>query len=131
MITVHRYLRAIGFSKIKKRDELQALINEVVERTILDPDKLNKKGDSGKAQDYLSARDIAADEDDCVYAELFLDFVHGAGICVRGEFDTSLMRCFSYSFLIIGIMIVPSTDNALNMSDVPCTGSRFKVFSLL
>ena len=40
---MHRYLRAIGFSKVKKREELQALINEVVEQTILDPDKLNKK----------------------------------------------------------------------------------------
>ena len=40
MIVVHRYLRAVGFSKIKKREELQALINEVVEATIINPDKL-------------------------------------------------------------------------------------------
>ena len=62
MITVHRYLRAIGFSKVKKRDELQALISEVVEQTILDPDKLNKKEGGIKEQGYVSARDIAADE---------------------------------------------------------------------
>ena len=37
MIAVHKYLRAIGFSKVKKREELQALIGEVVERTILKP----------------------------------------------------------------------------------------------
>ena len=57
MGTVHRYLRAIGFSKLKKREELQTLINEVVEQTILDSDQLNQKKDDRKAQGYLSARD--------------------------------------------------------------------------
>ena len=32
---MHKYLRAIGFSEVKKRDALQGLINEVVEKTIL------------------------------------------------------------------------------------------------
>lgn len=98
MVTVHRYLRAIGFSKVKKREELQALINEVVERTILDPDQLNKKTGRSRAQEYMSARDIAADEEDCVYAELSLDFVHGAGICVRGEFDEENRFLYEYYF---------------------------------
>lgn len=98
MVTVHRYLRAIGFSKVKKREELQALINEVVERTILDPDQLNKKTGRSRAQEYVSARDIAADEEDCVYAELSLDFVHGAGICVRGEFDEENRFLYEYYF---------------------------------
>ena len=31
---MHRYLRAIGFSKVKKREELQKLIHEVVVTTI-------------------------------------------------------------------------------------------------
>ena len=93
MITVHRYLRAIGFSKIKKREELQALINEVVEQTILNPSELNQK-----EQVYAYARDIAADEDDHVYAELALDFVHGAGICVRGEFDEDNSFLYEYYF---------------------------------
>lgn len=85
---MHRYLRAIGFSRVRKRDELQTLINEVVERTILRRDK--------KIQEYASARDIAADEEDVVYAELFLEFVHGAGLCVRGEFDED--NCFLYDY---------------------------------
>ena len=54
MIVVHRYLRAVGFSKIKKREELQALINEVVEATIINPDKLKYEKDSKKKQDYIS-----------------------------------------------------------------------------
>lgn len=90
---MHRYLRAIGFSKIKKREELQALINEVVEQTILNPSELNQK-----EQVYAYARDIAADEDDHVYAELALDFVHGAGICVRGEFDEDNSFLYEYYF---------------------------------
>lgn len=98
MITVHRYLRAIGFSKVKRRDELQALINEVVEQTILNPDQLNKKTGGRKKQGYMSARDIAADEEDRVYAELSLDFVHGAGICVRGEFDEKNSFLYEYYF---------------------------------
>ena len=46
----------------------------------------------------MSARDIAADEEDCVYAELSLDFVHGAGICVRGEFDEENRFLYEYYF---------------------------------
>lgn len=98
MVTVHRYLRAIGFSKVKKRDDLQTLINEVVERTILEPDKLNKKENDRRTQEYTSARDIAADEEDRVFAELSLDFVHGAGICVRGEFDEENRFLYEYYF---------------------------------
>lgn len=95
---MHRYLRAIGFSKVKKRDELQALINEVVEQTILNSNKQNKKDSAKEGQDYMSARDIAADEEDRVYAELSLDFVHGAGICVRGEFDEDNSFLYEYYF---------------------------------
>jgi len=95
---VHRYLRAIGFSKLKRREELRALINEVVERTILSPEKMDQKGDGRKEAGYVSARDIAADEDDFVYAELSLDFVHGAGICVRGEFDEENRFLYEYYF---------------------------------
>lgn len=98
MITVHRYLRAIGFSKLKRREELRALINEVVERTILSPEKMDQKGDGRKEAGYVSARDIAADKDDFVYAELSLDFVHGAGICVRGEFDEENRFLYEYYF---------------------------------
>ena len=95
---MHRYLRAIGFSKLKRREELRALINEVVERTILSPEKMYQNGDGRKEAGYVSARDIAADEDDFVYAELSLDFVHGAGICVRGEFDEENRFLYEYYF---------------------------------
>lgn len=91
---MHRYLRSIGFSKIENRQQLQSLINEVVEKTILHSDKENDK----KQKKYVCARDIAADERDHVYAELSLDFVHGAGICVRGEFDEDNSFLYEYYF---------------------------------
>ncbi len=86
---MHRYLRAVGFSRINSRDELQELINEVVESTII-----KRPLPSG----YIAAKDIAADENDRVYAELSLDFARGAGICVRGEFDENSTFLYEYYF---------------------------------
>jgi hypothetical protein len=86
---VHKYLRAIGFSKINKREELQGLINEVVESTIIK---------MPLPVGYTASKDIAADENDKVYAELSLDFAPNAGICVRGEFDENLTFLYEYYF---------------------------------
>jgi hypothetical protein len=47
---------------------------------------------------YIAAKDIAADENDRVYAELSLDFARGAGICVRGEFDENSTFLYEYYF---------------------------------
>ncbi len=94
---MHRYLRSIGFSKIENREELQELINEVVEKTILRPNKSDKEN-CKKEKKYAFARDIAADENNHLYAELSLDFVHGAGICVRGEFDEKNSFLYEYYF---------------------------------
>lgn len=87
---MHRYLRAIGFSKVRKREELDKLINEVVDKTLLQSDQAElpkQKKKRKKKTEYAMSRDVTADEDDRVFAELFLDYLHGAGICVRGEFD--------------------------------------------
>jgi hypothetical protein len=86
---VHVFLRAIGFSKIRKRDELQKIISEVVESTLI-----NAPAPDG----YISEKNIAADESDRVFAELFLDFVPGAGICVRGEFDEDSTFLYRYYY---------------------------------
>lgn len=91
---MHKYLKAIGFSKIEKRQQLQELINEAVEHTLLrSPDETNTE-----AEAYTAIRDIAADEKNKVYAELFLDFVHGAGICIRGEFEENNKFVYEYYF---------------------------------
>lgn len=109
VIALHRYLRAIGFSKVNRREELQALINEVVKSTILKSDKSHDK--LKKTPAYASWRDIAADEDDHVYAELSLDFVHGAGICVRGEFDEDNTFLYEYYFPYLRGTNVSSTED--------------------
>lgn len=87
---MHRYLRAIGFSRIKKREELQELIDEVV--------KSNLSKSENQIRDYFLSRDVTVDGEDRVYAELSLDFVHGAGICIRGEFDDENRFLYEYYF---------------------------------
>ena len=87
---VHRYLRAVGFSKIKKRDELQELINMVVENTILNSCR--------SVDNTVCGRDIAADDEDRVYAELYVDFAPNAGVGVRGEFDEDNNFLYEYYF---------------------------------
>lgn len=92
---MHRYLRSIGFSKISTREELQDLINRVVEKTIRTSGAKKQKNEK---KQYMSGLDIAMDNDDRVFAELYLDFVHGAGICVRGEFDDDDRFLYQYYF---------------------------------
>lgn len=99
MILLHRYLRAIGFSNIQKREQLQNLIGEVVTKTIVHPVEADTN-DAKERQEvvYHTAKDFVADEADRVYAELFLDFAKDAGICVRGEFDEKNVFLYEYYF---------------------------------
>ncbi|MCD8037778.1 MAG: DUF3881 family protein [Lachnospiraceae bacterium] len=105
---MHRYLRAIGFSKIKKREDLQALIDEVVKENLLKPD--SQKPDL-QVGNYFSFRDVTVDEQDRVYAELFLDFLQGAGICIRGEFDEESRFLYEYYFPYLRGTQVSSTED--------------------
>ena len=98
---MHRYLRAIGFSKVKKREELRALIDEVVRIGLTE----------NKIEGYFSSRDITVDEEDRTYAELSLDFVHGAGICIRGEFDEESRFLYEYYFPYVRGTNVSSTED--------------------
>ncbi len=88
---MHRYLRAIGFSDVKKREDLQKLINEVVVTAI-------SKGHTNEKQTPWTAIDLVADEEECVYAELYLDYATDAGICVRGQFDEKNTFLYEYYF---------------------------------
>lgn len=107
---MHRYLRAIGFSKINKREELQELINEVVEKALLHSEQTKQKKHKKEAE-YISSRNIAADEDNRVFAELFLEYVHGAGICVRGEFDEDNNFLFEYYFPYLNGNCISSNED--------------------
>lgn len=98
---MHRYLRAIGFSKVKKREQLRALIDEVVKIGLTE----------NKVENYFSSRDITVDQEDRTYAELSLDFVHGAGICIRGEFDDESRFLYEYYFPYVRGVSVSSTED--------------------
>lgn len=100
---MHRYLRAIGFSGIKKREELQRLINEVVKTCLSKPEN--------QIKDYFVSRDITVDKEEKVYAELSLDFVHGAGICIRGEFDEENRFLYEYYFPYLRGVHVSSNED--------------------
>lgn len=98
---MHRYLRAIGFSGVKKREQLRALVDEVVRVGLSE----------SSIEGYFSARDLTVDEDDRTYAELSLDFVHGAGICIRGEFDDEGRFLYAYYFPYVRGMHISSTED--------------------
>lgn len=122
---MHRYLRAIGFSKIKKREQLQNLINEVVESNLkksntdvllkdknaVNKNQKNSEKENIEKKEYYNHIDFAIDEDDRVFAELYLDFVHGAGICVRGEFDEDNRFLYEYYFPYLTGVNVSSTED--------------------
>ena len=98
---MHRYLRAIGFSDIKNREELRALIDEVAKTC------LSGNGIKG----YAFFRDIAVDAANRTFGELFLDFVHGAGICIRGEFDDESRFLYEYYFPYMTGTNISSTED--------------------
>ena len=62
----------------------------VVENTILNSCR--------SVDNTVCGRDIAADDEDRVYAELYVDFAPNAGVCVRGEFDEDNNFLYEYYF---------------------------------
>lgn len=100
---MHRYLRAIGFSEIKNREQLQQLIGEVVTKTIVKPKEQEKK--------FKATRDFTVDEDNKIYAELCLDFAENAGLCIRGQFDDKNVFLYEYYFPYIRGTQISSTED--------------------
>ncbi len=75
---MHKYMRAIGFSEIKDRKELQKLITDV----ILEADEHN----------YTSNGDYG------ILAEFCKDFAENIGIAVCGEFDSDDKFTYDYYY---------------------------------
>lgn len=100
---MHRYLRAIGFSEIKNREQLQQLIGEVVTKTIVKPKEQEKNS--------KATRDFTADEDNKIYAELCLDFAENAGLCIRGQFDEKNVFLYEYYFPYVRGTQISSTED--------------------
>lgn len=74
---MHDYLRAVGFSKVQHKRDLQRLLDMVMGS----PDS-----------------EFASDCSGTVYAEKCRDFVSNAGITVRGEVDEHGMFSYEYYF---------------------------------
>ena len=96
-MSVHRYLRAVGFSNIEKREQLQEIIGEVVTKTVLQETRPEME-QSICQLGHHATKDFVADGNDRLYAELCLDFAKDAGICVRGEVDQKNVFLYEYYF---------------------------------
>lgn len=78
---MHKYLRAIGFSQIVKRNQIEELMKYVVMNS--------------------SERIFTSHDDEFMFAEYSKDFADGIGIIVRGEFDEEnhFYQDFYYPYL--------------------------------
>ena len=64
---MHKYLRAIGFSKYRTYKEMEELIKQVI--------------NDADGKNYIST------DDKSMLGEFCKDFAENIGICVRGEFE--------------------------------------------
>ena len=64
---MHKYLRAIGFSQLKTKKELNSILFDIIK------DAENRQ--------YTSL------ENDIIFAEFSKEFAKNIGLAVRGEFD--------------------------------------------
>lgn len=76
---MHRYLRAIGFSDIKSRSDLNKLLSYIIH----EPD---------------DRRYISKDNSDIMFAEYSKNFAEHIGITVRGEYNEDNEFSFDYYF---------------------------------
>lgn len=79
---MHKYLRAVGFSNITSKKELQKLVKKAVR--------------TASRKSYTSLD--AAMDNDCLYAEYQAEFGERIGICVRGEYDENNVFSYDYCF---------------------------------
>lgn len=73
---MHKYLRAVGFSKIKSRKDLNNLIVKSVKAS--------------------TVREYTSIEDDVLYSEYYAKFGERIGLCIRGEYTED--NTFSYDY---------------------------------
>lgn len=77
---MHKYLRAIGFSQMKNRKQLQILITECIR--------------SARDREYISMPESG----DYIFVECRKEFAEGMGIAVRGQFDENNNYLYDYYF---------------------------------
>lgn len=77
---MHKYLRAIGFSQLENRKELQKLVTGCINQS--------------ETKDYISY----SDSEDIIFVECCKEFASNIGIAVRGEFDEENNYIYDYYF---------------------------------
>ena len=77
---MHRYLRAIGFSVLKNRNQVNELLGYVVRNS--------------QEQSYTSIDDAG----DSLFAEYLMEFMPGVGLGVRGEYSDDNQFMLGYYF---------------------------------
>mgnify|MGYP002074806944 CR=1 FL=1 len=88
---MHKYMRAIGFSKLKKRSELQKIIVD----SIVNADD----------------RSYVSNEDDIILAEFCKDYAENIGIAVCGEFDSEDKFSFDYYYPYLRGTVISSEED--------------------
>lgn len=88
---LHKYLRAVGFSKYKTRKQIQDLIVKAVK--------------SAHEKAYTTV------EEDTLYAEYKADFGGGLSLCVRGEYDENNKFLYDYYFPFFDATGYTSSDD--------------------
>jgi len=78
VISLHKYLRAVGFSQLRTKKELQRLIKDTIQEA--------------DAKGYFSM------DETNVFVEFCKDFAENIGIAVRGEFDENNNFIYDYYF---------------------------------
>lgn len=92
---MHKYLRAIGFSNITSKKELQKLVKKAVR--------------TASRKSYTSLN--AAMDSDCLYAEYHAEFGERIGLCVRGEYDENNVFSYDYCFPFLRGDKISSTED--------------------
>lgn len=92
---MHRYLRAVGFSKIRNRSEVNDLLAYIIK--------------NAEEKKYTSINDT-----DVMFAEYSKEFAENAGLIVRGEYNEDNQFIFHYYFPYVrGIQVSSYEDMSI------------------
>ncbi len=91
---MHKFLRAVGFSKIKERKELTGLITSSIQNA--------------------QKREYATNNENVILAEFYREFADRIGVCVCGEFDDDDKFIYEYYYPYL-IPSTVSTEEDLNV----------------
>ena len=91
---MHKFLRAVGFSKIKDRKDLIDLITSSIQNA--------------------HRREYVSNNENVILAEFFRDFAEGIGIAVCGEFDDEDKFIYEYYYPYL-VPTTVSTEEDLNV----------------